>query len=212
MLFYRRRTETPLGGKTHEIIKAARNKTERGSETIPDEIPMTVDMQLPTPPGESRPELDFSPIELDDTYSTNPFSRKRDHPLPYEQSIDGAPSFSPSLDLLPRLEEITPDVLLHDPEPPYDFGDMSNKASPSSSNEALPDQDDVETAPQGTQSHWRSMSTDSMGYGSPEVKSTSPSSLSSTHPTADDDKLEPVSKLSLLPKSDQEEAPLEGGN
>jgi hypothetical protein len=164
---------------------------------------MTVDMQLPTPPEESRPELDFSPIELDDAYSTNPFSRTRGHP--YGQPIDGASTFSPPLDLLhTRLEEIT--------EPQYDFADMSNKASPSSSNEALPDQDDVETAPQGTEPHWRSMSTDSMGYGSPQATSTSSSSLSSTHPTADDDKLEPVSKLSLLPKLDQEEAALEGGN
>ncbi|KAF8745494.1 hypothetical protein AX14_008914 [Amanita brunnescens Koide BX004] len=57
LLFYRRRTETPLGGKTHEIIQAARNKTERGSEIVPDdgrkEIPMAVDTQLPTPPEET---------------------------------------------------------------------------------------------------------------------------------------------------------------
>jgi hypothetical protein len=110
-----------------------------------------------------------------------------------------------------RLEEITPDDLLHDPEPQYDFADMSNKASPSSSNEALPDQDDAETVPQEAQSHWRSISTDSMGYGSPEATSASPSSLSSMHHTAEDDKLEPVSKLSLVPKLDQEEGALGGG-
>lgn len=156
---------------------------------------MVVDTQLPTPPEENRPELEFSPIGLDDTYSTSPFSRRPTHQ--YEQPIDGTASLSPPIDGL--LEEITPDLLLHGPDPRYSFTDMGSKASPSSSNEALPDQDDVEPMPQ---SHWRSMSTDSMGYGSPQATSSS-SSLSSTHPTADDDKLEPVSKLSLVPVLDE---------
>lgn len=167
---------------------------------------MIVDTQLPTPPEENRPEPEFSPIGLlADIYSPNAFSRRQTHQ--YGQSIDGTASLSPPLDEL--LEEITPDLLLHGPDPRYSFTDMGSKASPSSSNEALPDQDDVEPMPQETQSHWRSMSTDSMGYGSPEATSSS-SSLSSTHPTADDDKLEPVSKLSLVPVLD-EEARLELG-
>ncbi|KAK2463565.1 hypothetical protein APHAL10511_004316 [Amanita phalloides] len=188
LLFYRRRTDTPLGGKTHTIIEA-RKRAKQEPGIIPDseqrESLMAVDTQLPTPPEESKHEGRFSPIELDDTYAANPFAKL------WQLSNDTS-SLSPPLDILPDgLEDLQTDQQ-------HDFPDLRHRTSPSSSNEALPDQDDIEIGHQDAQSmRGRSMSTDSMVYGSPGGVSSS-SSLS--HP--DDEK----SELSLVPVSKQEQA------
>ena len=155
---------------------------------------MAVDTQLPTPPEESRPELQF---ETGGAYSNTIFPRRRD---PWHgQSVGDSSGISPPLEGY----EIQDDELLHHQ---YEFPDLSSKASPSSSNEALPDQDEenLENTNKPPLAlfqllhtaaiHGRRMSVGSMEYGSPEVASTSSStSLSSMHPL-DDGNTEPVLK------------------
>ncbi|KIL69318.1 hypothetical protein M378DRAFT_184496 [Amanita muscaria Koide BX008] len=178
LLFYRRRSETPLGGKTREIIEAARNKVKEEHSIIPDtsreEISMVVDTQLPTPPEEKGINLQFAPIQTIATYSDALIPLSRQSP-----TLDG-----------PSLYDETQDELPDNPlsvSSSYDYPDLSNKTSPTSSTEALPDQDEEN---EGTWSILsinmprRSLSIDSMRYDTPEGASSS-TSLSSMQPLED---------------------------
>ncbi|KAF8623034.1 hypothetical protein AX15_006546 [Amanita polypyramis BW_CC] len=220
LLFYRRRTDTPLGRKTHEIIQAARKHPKQEPEAIPNgEISMAIDMQLPTPPEESRPELQFSPIETDNSYSNTLFPRKRDRR--HRQSIGGSSGISPPLD--DSLYDDDDELLHHPlslPSSQYEFSDLNSKASPSSSNEALPDQDEENKPPFAmfqllrttTGLHDGSMSVGSMEYGSPDVGSTSSStSLSSMHPL-DGGSVDPTLKDLPDPILEQEQPATGGGD
>ncbi|KAF5383617.1 hypothetical protein D9615_003721 [Tricholomella constricta] len=131
LLFYRRRSTAPLGGKTHHKIEAARLKHEA---KVDDN--MTIDTQLPTPPNE------------DSGYRTGLTLPPSSQPLPGDPwtlrshgSNTGSSVASPSPDNLPGLDEIpshdhftsTLDPLLISSQR-FDFPDPG-KASPTSSNE-----------------------------------------------------------------------------
>lgn len=134
LLFYRRRSIAPLGGKTHHRIEEARRKPKANAEEG-----MVIDTQLPTPPSE------------DSGYMTSlPPSQTLPGPwaLRSQRSNAGSSVASPSLEDLPALEDSQPhDQFTHELDPPaissqsFDFPDPSAKASPTSSNEAELDSD-----------------------------------------------------------------------
>ncbi|RDB15775.1 Ubiquitin carboxyl-terminal hydrolase 4 [Hypsizygus marmoreus] len=143
LLFYRRRSATPLGGKTHHKIEEARSKPQ----TMTTDDDMKIDTQLPTPPSE------------DSGYMTGLTSLPSVQPLPGDPwtlrlhgSNPGSSVASPSPDDLPPLEESPANDLFAESLDPlliasqrFDFPDPSGKASPTSSNEAEADPDtDVE--------------------------------------------------------------------
>ncbi|PFH51822.1 hypothetical protein AMATHDRAFT_74701 [Amanita thiersii Skay4041] len=150
LLFYRRRTSNPLGGKTYEKVQQVQNKanlvTTRSTDT--SATAMIVDTQLPTPPDESRLELPSSPAETEDAYGSVPLSRKREQ----WRSLDASPTASPSLDSYSLHDELQDDLTFPEQgEDPlsaatsrYDFPNPSSRASPTSSNEALADQDEYD--------------------------------------------------------------------
>ncbi|KAF8637637.1 hypothetical protein AX17_002705 [Amanita inopinata Kibby_2008] len=187
LLFYRRRTDTPLGRKTHDIIEAARSKMRQEFEVTnkanQGETSMAVDTQLPTPPDESRPELQFSPADTDDAHSNIPLRRRRDYW--HRRSFDGSPGPSPPVDDyslyepqddLPFSESLDNPLSLSSSR--FDFPDPSSKASPTSSNEALADQDDFDDGQDSSNSPHQL-------YETPEAGSSSSStSLSSPHQDA----------------------------
>ncbi|KAJ3557337.1 hypothetical protein NM688_g1526 [Phlebia brevispora] len=72
LLFYRRRTSRPLGGKTHELIETARSKIEEASTsaTIEEAGPSENIIQLPTPPSEGENLFDSQ----NQTLGASPFS------------------------------------------------------------------------------------------------------------------------------------------
>ncbi|GLB43409.1 putative peptidase C19 family protein [Lyophyllum shimeji] len=137
LLFYRRRSTRPLGGKTHQKIEEARRKPPAQADDS-----MTVDTQLPTPPSEdsmstpARPMLGTQPLPND---SWTPRS---------QGSNDDSSVPSPSPDDVPALEEPLPhDQFINTLDPlsiashRFDFPEASSKASPTSSNEAEVDTD-----------------------------------------------------------------------
>lgn len=141
MLFYRRRTESPLGGKTHEKIEQARlksNKDESESEHLDD---MTVDSQLPTPPSEEKlfgqPDDQVLPVD---------HWVMRSQPSVSNIESSGASPSPP----LPSLDDSHSNDLFSDPlliaSRRFDFPEpqTSGRASPSSSNEAEVGDTDVD--------------------------------------------------------------------
>ena len=153
LLFYKRRTSQPLGGKTHAKIQAARVQTEADDSPDEDEGPLIIhfDNQLPTPPSESDATQHYE---------------KRQTPIDSSDLITewtALPSGTSSVSTTPPpLDEFPPsfersqfDVILMDgTEDPldaashrFDFPDPSSKASPTSSNEAELDSDDDDIGP-----------------------------------------------------------------
>ncbi|KAH7927348.1 cysteine proteinase [Leucogyrophana mollusca] len=140
LLFYKRRSSTPLGGKSHEKIEDARLKSSivtEASTTTP------ADNQLPTPPSESTTPAFVMLQPSADVGWPSPQSNSRSSPASSPPPLDDGdpPSFEDSK----YDDAINPSNL--DPlslaSHRFDFPDPSWKASPTSSNEAEPDCDDA---------------------------------------------------------------------
>ncbi|KAG6902330.1 hypothetical protein C0995_001367 [Termitomyces sp. Mi166 len=139
LLFYRRRSVTPLGGKTHHKIEEARLKRQGDG----DDNTMTIETQLPTPPSEDSRYLNTLPLSASKPLPGDPWS------LRSQGSSSSIASLSPNH--LPSFEEsqaqdqfsTTLDPLLLSSEP-FDFPDPSVKTSPTSSNEVEIDSEDLD--------------------------------------------------------------------
>ncbi|KAG5645703.1 hypothetical protein DXG03_005398 [Asterophora parasitica] len=131
LLFYRRRSASPLGGKTHHKIEETRLK----NETKPDDK-LFADTQLPTPPSE---DIGFtSGITLPSSSQPVDSWTLRSH-----SSNAGSSVATPSPDDLPDVEEPSHDLFTSNLDPllisseQFDFPNPdSGKASPTSSIEA----------------------------------------------------------------------------
>lgn len=138
LLFYRRRTDSPLGGTSHKLVSAARERPKAGSSQEPS---VTIDTQLPTPPNESSSYFD-GPLR-----SLNTHDRWK---MRSDGSNPGSSVPSPPADDPPDFDESQSDPLVSDHSDPtylstqrFDFPDPSQKASPTSSTEADPDRDSL---------------------------------------------------------------------
>jgi ubiquitin carboxyl-terminal hydrolase 4/11/15 len=150
LLFYRRRTSLPLGGKTFEKIEEARRKP---TKTDPSPEPIVIDARLPTPPNENSymvDEMSNLAVVVGRSVEASKPSGVDDWPTPRSNlSNVGSPESSP-----PLLEEIElsnfdesqyEDSTSLDPymisSQQFNFPDPSSKASPTSSDEVEPDID-----------------------------------------------------------------------
>ncbi|KAH7914594.1 hypothetical protein BJ138DRAFT_346574 [Hygrophoropsis aurantiaca] len=143
LLFYKRRSNTPLGGKTHVKVEEARLKSNTVVET--EAAPRTpIDNQLPTPPSESAtPGFTMLPQSASIGWRTPPSSSRSSptsSPPPLLEDGD-PPSFEDSkFDDVIQPSNLDP---LFIASQQFDFPDPSWKGSPTSSNEAEPDYDDI---------------------------------------------------------------------
>ncbi|EGN96654.1 hypothetical protein SERLA73DRAFT_111301 [Serpula lacrymans var. lacrymans S7.3] len=140
LLFYRRRSSKPLGGKSHEKIQQATAQSPSPSPGL-DSVSVQMDNRLPTPPSESGPSSKESPLRLSNSGWLTPQSKSKSSPS----------SSPPPLDDIepPTFEESGYDDILQTSLDPlsvashqFDFPDPSYKTSPTSSNEAELDEDD----------------------------------------------------------------------
>lgn len=153
LLFYRRRTTQPLGGKTYVKIEEARLNLKAS----PSPDPIVIDTQLPTPPSEKNAsyfgtELTTGLVNLELPKGPLRPTGSDGWPTPRSNvSNSGSPASSPPAleDGLPSFEDAPYDELLQTNLDPlqiasqqFDFPDPSNKGSPTSSNEAEPDLDE----------------------------------------------------------------------
>jgi ubiquitin carboxyl-terminal hydrolase 4/11/15 len=152
LLFYKRRTRRPLGGKTHSKIEAARLYSEPSSvgETL---VPVHVNEQLPTPPDEPLTMITVSSSRKKEPSQAShnwPSTGRRPTPQSESSSISTSP---PPLDEadseLPSFSESHFDDTLQDSLDPLMLS--SNRfdirtVSPTSSNEVEIDSDDEPNA------------------------------------------------------------------
>ncbi|KAI0077704.1 cysteine proteinase [Panus rudis PR-1116 ss-1] len=139
LLFYRRRTSHPLGGKSWEKIEEFRNKPRL--ETTDSRV--KVSTQLPTPPSEAKSLLD--PDEL--ISSATPLSLPSFSPGSSPPPLDDGdpPAFEEALDdpvIQSSLGQLTDLPITVNPD--FDFPDPGSRASPSSSVEAEADPDGLD--------------------------------------------------------------------
>jgi ubiquitin carboxyl-terminal hydrolase 4/11/15 len=198
-LFYKRRTNKPLGGKTHEKIQEARLKELSASTSSPDHI--TIATQLPTPPDEPvhSSYLGSGNSRLAALLTNLP---NDGCPTPRSNARSSAGSSPPPLEdkELPSFEDSQFDSIIHSSLDPlqlasqsFDFPDPSSQASPTSSTEAEPDLEHLDDSsdwehPQGLfgNSHSHATAVDGSYAWAPE---TSPDSSSSEgNPFADANK------------------------
>ncbi|KAF9245254.1 hypothetical protein BU15DRAFT_85597 [Melanogaster broomeanus] len=146
LLFYKRRSNRPLGGKTHQTIEAAKVQTTEMGDAAAAVVP-AVETQLPTPPNETvAPTLALPQKPLNVGLLT-PQSRGRSPSSSSPPPLDDGDSshFEES-----QHDQFIPgsglDSLLMS-ETSFEFPD-SFKASPTSSNEVEVD-DDVEEERRG---------------------------------------------------------------
>ncbi|SJL03848.1 uncharacterized protein ARMOST_07205 [Armillaria ostoyae] len=158
LLFYRRRTSSPLGGQSHMMVEAARLNLTKEDESV--EANITADTQLPTPPNE------------DDAYSgtvypktpslSDDFTLSSDHwpptsSAPYSlpsPAADDPPGFDESIDSNDILSNYDNHTLTHS-RLGYNFPDPSSSTSPTSSVEA---EADVDTDPDLEDDDWQGSS------------------------------------------------------
>ncbi|KZT09960.1 cysteine proteinase [Laetiporus sulphureus 93-53] len=149
LLFYRRRTSRPLGGKSHARIEAAQRSPQIMSLTPPD-----AQSQLPTPPSEGSRKA-VSPIfstlaPRTSTAVTAIGLRPYTDPWATPLSIARSPPASSLLPLddgeLPSFEQAQSDEIVATSLDPltisahqFDFPDPSSRNSPTSSLEAAAD-------------------------------------------------------------------------
>ncbi|KAI0084467.1 hypothetical protein BDY19DRAFT_971275 [Irpex rosettiformis] len=154
LLFYKRRTPRPLGGKSHEKVEAAKKLTETSEVEEADhsmDTTANVDSQLPTPPAEISNNLPFgdpTTFVLDSmsdswqmTQYNPPSSNTRSSPASSSGVSDDA---SP-----PAFENAVHDLLMESNWDPgetieLNFPDPTSNGSPSSVNAEF-DQDDLDT-------------------------------------------------------------------
>ncbi|KAF5338375.1 hypothetical protein D9611_012466 [Ephemerocybe angulata] len=148
LLFYRRRTSTPLGGRTHEKVVARQESASQTQAASPE--PEAVEGQLPTPPSEPD-----GTMPLDDTRSTMRNLELALAKQTRDQDARDAGSIpSPPMDDLPDFfEDNQTDQLVsdsYDTVYPYTHGfplsDRFRKSSPTSSNEAEGDPADFDSS------------------------------------------------------------------
>ncbi|KAI0289608.1 hypothetical protein BC826DRAFT_914263 [Russula brevipes] len=151
LLFYKRRTSRPLGGKTHSKIEAARQGSEPSSVAETPVPVHHVNEQLPTPPDEPLTLVTESSSRKQDPSQAQanrnwPSTGRWPTPQSESSSISTSP---PPLDEpdgeLPSFAESQYDEVLQDSLDPlvlssnrYDL----ERASPTSSNEVQVDSDD----------------------------------------------------------------------
>ena len=139
-MFYRRRSNFPLGGKSFHKIEEAK---QQPSNTEIDNTPVvTIDAQLPTPPNEPTPDYMTTtippffanlPLEVDEQWNLRSTGSNAGSSLP-SPPADDATDFEES------QQSYSHDALLRATQR-YDLY-SSSKASPTSSNEADADIDE----------------------------------------------------------------------
>jgi len=152
LLFYKRRTSRPLGGKTHTKIEAARLYSETSS-VAETPVPVHINEQLPTPPDEPLTLITVSSSRKQDPSRVNhnwPTAGRWPTPQSESSSISTSP---PPMDdtesELPSFSESQFDEVLQGSLDPlvlssnrFDLG----RVSPTSSNEVEIDSDDGRSA------------------------------------------------------------------
>lgn len=156
LLFYKRRTSRPLGGKSHEKIEAARLKAESLS---PEQLDTTMDTdpqpesQLPTPPVDT-PDSQTEPSESKDRW---PLWSNANWGVPSSKTQSSPASTPPPLEDPPAFDDALNDPLVQsslDPLPlqgdvitieleQFEFPDPASGGSPSSVRAEF-DQDDLD--------------------------------------------------------------------
>jgi ubiquitin carboxyl-terminal hydrolase 4/11 len=152
LLFYKRRTCRPLGGKTHSKIEAARLYSEPSSVTETP-VPVHVNEQLPTPPDEPLTMITVSSSrKKEPSQASHNWPSSGRWPTPQSESSSMSTS-PPPLDEadteLPSFSESHFDDALQDSLDPLVLS--SNRfdiraPSPTSSNEVEIDSDDEPNA------------------------------------------------------------------
>jgi ubiquitin carboxyl-terminal hydrolase 4/11 len=160
LLFYKRRTCRPLGGKTHSKIEAARLNSEPSS-VAETPVPVPINEQLPTPPEEplavsSSRKQDLTLTQTNHNWTS---SGRWQTPQSESSSITTSP---PPLDeadseLPPSFSDSQFDAVLEDSLEPLVLSSSSNqyefgRTSPTSSNEVEVDSDDEPSGNLGTDS------------------------------------------------------------
>lgn len=176
-MFYKRRTNRPLGGITHNKIQEARSKEHSASPSSPEHI--NIATQLPTPPDEPSRS----------SYSNSGSSRLAallthlpmdDCPTPRSTTRSSAGSSPPPLEDKepPSFEESHFDSIIQSSLDPlqvashhFDFPEQSSQASPTSSTEAEPDLDHLDDSSdfESSQGLFSSSESRSTMLGSPYV-------------------------------------------
>lgn len=149
LLFYKRRTCRPLGGKTHSKIEAARLYSEPSS-VAETPVPVHVNEQLPTPPDEPLTLITVSSSRKKEPPQAShnwPSTGRWPTPQSESSSISTSP---PPLDEadseLPSFSESQFDDTLQDSLDPLMLSSNRFDMSPTSSNEAEIDSDDEPNA------------------------------------------------------------------
>lgn len=149
LLFYKRRTDRPLGGKTHSKIEAARSYSEPSS-VAETPVPVHVNEQLPTPPDEPLTMITVSSSRKKEPSQAShnwPSTGRWPTPQSESSSISTSP---PPLDEadneLPSFSESHFDDTLQDSLDPLMLSSNRFDMSPTSSNEVEIDSDDERNA------------------------------------------------------------------
>ncbi|KAF8966337.1 hypothetical protein BDZ97DRAFT_1809088 [Flammula alnicola] len=140
LLFYRRRTNAPLGGKSFQKIQEAKLQAKADVTGQPK---VTIGTQLPTPPNEPSDLINGDGHAFFSEVSTS-LSRLRNND-PWNLRSSGSNIPSPPADDPPDFDDSQALPYHNDPlllsTQRYDFPDPASKASPTSSNEADADLD-----------------------------------------------------------------------
>ncbi|KAF8159509.1 hypothetical protein B0H34DRAFT_654719 [Crassisporium funariophilum] len=146
LLFYRRRSDTPLGGKSYQKIQEASQQPKSGN----DDPIVTIDTQLPNPPNETN--FSFT-NDHNSLFSDTGMGGDGQWTMRSSGSNAGSSAPSPPTDDPTDLDDY-PEALvpyqhtMFRSSQRYDFPDPSSKASPTSSNEADADlSSDIEWGP-----------------------------------------------------------------
>ncbi|THH01060.1 hypothetical protein EW026_g1582 [Hermanssonia centrifuga] len=100
LLFYKRRTSRPLGGKTHEKVEAARSKIIEVPDATQPEPSSTIASQLPTPPSEENDSREMTGTNINGLIE---FGRSRTDNWDASSTAQSSPGSVP-----PPLEEAEP--------------------------------------------------------------------------------------------------------
>lgn len=174
LLFYKRRSNEPLGGKTHYKIEEARLSAEEVVDPTP-----SADTQLPTPPNEIVAPTFVSSQKPQNTGWRTPASRNRSTPSSSPPPLDELPNFEES-----QHDQLLPGTglnsLLMDDGQSFRFP-SSFKPSPTSSNEVEADDEDaVDPDLRGLQASPIQLMEEEW-----HLSSTSPSPIESDNPFSD---------------------------
>ncbi|KAF8887293.1 hypothetical protein BD779DRAFT_1527312 [Infundibulicybe gibba] len=119
LLFYRRRTSAPLGGKTHEKVQEAQHRHVQQEEVQPT----VVDNQLPTPPDDEPKPNQVVPGQWLSSLT--------------DAAFDSSRTTTDTFRLRPPLADINDPLAVSSTM--FDFPEPPSQNSPTSSNEVEPD-------------------------------------------------------------------------